>query len=173
MIGAPPLLGTRSRASGPAYNHPVPVPHHRLEITIYDFNPYSPMPDSRIAVTSGNRTRPRVATTRPSGFVNTAALGGTDSLGGAGESSLRAGCRTNFRVARHPGLSPRAYFAGREPVIRMSTSLLALCCQSGLDATWATPMSARSRSNGSRSFRMSPLQIARFTKARRASWTCA
>lgn len=40
---------------------------------------------------------------------------------------------------------------GREPVMRMSTSLLALCCQSGPDATWETPISARSRSNGSRS----------------------
>ena len=67
----------------------------------------------------------------------------------------------------------RAYFGGRDPVIRMSTSLLALCCQSGLDATWATPTRARSRSSGSRSLRMSPLRIARFTKARRASWTCA
>jgi hypothetical protein len=30
---------------------------------------------------------------------------------------------------------PRSYLAGREPVMRMSTSLLALCCQSGLVAT--------------------------------------
>ena len=77
------------------------------------------------------------------------------------------------RVPCHPGRSPRAYFAGREPVIRMSTSLLALCCQSGLVATLATPTRARSRSSGSRSLRMSPLRMARFTKARRASWTCA
>jgi hypothetical protein len=27
------------------------------------------------------------------------------------------------------------YLSGREPVMRMSTSLLALCCQSGPDAT--------------------------------------
>jgi hypothetical protein len=59
---------------------------------------------------------------------------------------------------------PRVYLTGREPVIRISTSLLALCCQSGLDATWETPIRARSRSNGSRSLRMSPLLIARFTK---------
>jgi hypothetical protein len=60
--------------------------------------------------------------------------------------------------------NPRVYLTGREPVIRISTSLLALCCQSGLDATWETPISARSRSNGSRSLRMSPLLIARFTR---------
>ena len=62
-----------------------------------------------------------------------------------------------------------AYLTGREPVMRMSTSLLALCCQSGLVATLATPISARSRSIGSRSLRMSPLFIARFTRARIAS----
>jgi hypothetical protein len=57
------------------------------------------------------------------------------------------------------------YLIGREPVIRMSTSLLALCCQSGLDATLETPISARSKSNGSRSLRMSQLLMARFTSA--------
>jgi hypothetical protein len=62
-----------------------------------------------------------------------------------------------------------AYSTGREPVMRMSTSLLALCCQSGLVATLATPMRARSRSIGSRSLRMSPLLIARFTSSRIAS----
>jgi hypothetical protein len=62
------------------------------------------------------------------------------------------------------------YLTGREPVIRISTSLLALCCQSGLDATWETPIRARSRSNGSRSLRMSPLLIARFTKPSIAPW---
>ena len=64
---------------------------------------------------------------------------------------------------------PLAYLAGREPAMRMSTSLLALCCQSGLVATLATPISARSRSIASRSLRMSPLLIARFTSARIAS----
>jgi|SRR5580658_4988711 hypothetical protein len=68
---------------------------------------------------------------------------------------------------------PWAYLAGREPVIRMSTSLLALCCQSGLVFTLATPISARSRSIGSRSLRMSPVLIARFTSARIASHICA
>src|SRR5437899_6404260 len=62
---------------------------------------------------------------------------------------------------------------GCEPVMRISTSLLALGCQSGVDATLATPTRARSRSIGSRSFRMSPFLTARFTKVRRASWTCA
>ena len=32
--------------------------------------------------------------------VNSTPLGGTDSLGSAGEASLRAGCGTNVRVAR-------------------------------------------------------------------------
>ncbi len=55
--------------------------------------------------------------------------------------------------------------AGREPRMRMSTSLFALSPQSGADATLATPTSARSRSTGSRSGRMSPLSIARVTNA--------
>src|SRR4051812_47444733 len=46
------------------------------------------------------------------------------------------------------------YLTGRDPVTRMSTSLLALCCQSGLVATLATPISARNRSTGSRSLRI-------------------
>jgi len=62
------------------------------------------------------------------------------------------------------------YLIVREPVMRMSTSLLALCCQSGPDATWETPISARSRSNGSRSLRMSPLFIARLTNESIAPW---
>ena len=64
-----------------------------------------------------------------------------------------------------PGLQTTIYLAGREPVTRMSTSLRALCCQPGPDATWATPIRARSRSKGSRSRRMSPLLMARFTSA--------
>src|SRR5260370_15173576 len=32
------------------------------------------------------------------------------------------------------------YLAGREPLLRMSTSLLSLCCQSALMATLATPI---------------------------------
>lgn len=55
---------------------------------------------------------------------------------------------------------------GREPVMRMSTSLLALCCQPGPEDTLETPTSARIRSSGSRSLRMSPLLTARFTSAR-------
>jgi hypothetical protein len=62
------------------------------------------------------------------------------------------------------------YLRGREPVMRISTSLLALCCQSGLLATLDTPISARSRSNGSRSLRMSPLLMARFTSESIAPW---
>jgi len=62
-----------------------------------------------------------------------------------------------------------AYRMGLEPVTRISTSLLALCCQSGLVVTLATPTRARSRSIASRSFRMSPLLIARFTRERIAS----
>jgi hypothetical protein len=65
--------------------------------------------------------------------------------------------------ADHSGVRSPTYLIGREPVIRMSTSLLALCCQSGLEATLETPIRARSRSKGSRSRRMSPLLMARFT----------
>jgi hypothetical protein len=68
-----------------------------------------------------------------------------------------------YNLRRHPKSGSRVYLIGREPVMRMSTSLLALCCQSGPDATWETPINARSRSNGSRSLRISPLLIARFT----------
>ena len=35
--------------------------------------------------------------------------------------------------------SLRVYLAGCEPVMRISTSLRALCCQSGLEATFETP----------------------------------
>ena len=59
----------------------------------------------------------------------------------------------------------RAYLTGREPVMRMSTSFLALCCQSGPEARLETPISARSRSIETRSLRMSPLLIARFTNS--------
>jgi len=54
---------------------------------------------------------------------------------------------------------------GRDPVIRMSTSRRALACHPGPDATCETPTSARNRSKGSRSLRMSPFLIARFTSA--------
>src|SRR5579863_7234472 len=72
--------------------------------------------------------------------------------------------------SRYEPLRLPSYFVGREPVMRISTSLLALCCQSGLLATLDTPISARSRSNGSRSLRMSPLLIARFTSESIAPW---
>lgn len=49
---------------------------------------------------------------------------------------------------------------------RISTSLLALRCQFGVVDTLATPMRARSRSIGSRSLRILPRLIARFTRAR-------
>lgn len=65
--------------------------------------------------------------------------------------------------------SASAYWIGREPLMRISTNRLALSCQSGLVETLATPMRARRRSIGSRSLRMSPLLIARFTSARIAS----
>jgi hypothetical protein len=83
-----------------------------------------------------------------------------------GGSSSRIACH-------HETESLEAYLAGREPLMRMSTSLLALCCQSGLVLTLATPISARSKSIGSRSLRMSPLFIARFTSERIASQTRA
>jgi len=65
--------------------------------------------------------------------------------------------------------SRKNYLTGREPVMRISTSRLALCCQSGPVATLDTPISARSRWIGSRSLRMSPLLMARHTSDRIAS----
>ena len=75
----------------------------------------------------------------------------------------------NFRMADNSEVRYRPYLIACEPLSRISTSLLALCCQSGLDATLATPMRARSRSIGSRSLRISPLLTARFTSLRIAS----
>jgi len=43
------------------------------------------------------------------------------------------------------------YAVGREPAMRICTSLLALSGQSGTDETLETPTSARSKSSGSRS----------------------
>ena len=54
---------------------------------------------------------------------------------------------------RHKALRILLYLTGREPVMRISTSLLALCCQLGLDASSETRIRARSWSNGSRSLR--------------------
>jgi len=41
------------------------------------------------------------------------------------------------------------YLSGREPAMSMSTSLLALCCQSAPEPTCETPISARRRSYAS------------------------
>jgi Family of unknown function (DUF6010) len=67
--------------------------------------------------------------------------------------------------------SCRSHINGRAPKMRISTSLRALCCQSGLVETFDTPIRARRRSIGSRSLRMSPLLTARFTRAPIASQT--
>jgi len=80
-----------------------------------------------------------------------------------GQLKGQAKISTPVNPRRRTKSGSRVYWIVREPVMRMSTSLLALCCQLGPDATWETPISARSRSNGSRSLRMSPLFIARFT----------
>lgn len=74
-----------------------------------------------------------------------------------------------FRRAVHSSSPGEAHFTGREPVMRIFTSRLALCCQSGSAATLATPIRARRRSSGSRSLRMSPLLMARFASVRIAS----
>ena len=42
---------------------------------------------------------------------------------------------TLVNPGRRTMVAPRIYLIVREPVMRMSTSLLALCCQSGPDAT--------------------------------------
>jgi hypothetical protein len=45
-------------------------------------------------------------------------------------------------------MTMRVYEPGREAVMRICTGLLALCAQSGADATLETPMRARNRSSG-------------------------
>jgi len=65
------------------------------------------------------------------------------------------------------------YLSGREPAMSMSTSLLALCCQSAPEPTCETPISARRRSYASRSLRRSPLLLARFTSPSIAAWIMA
>ena len=72
----------------------------------------------------------------------------------------------SFPATRSVRAGSPGYLTGREPTMRISTNLLALGCQSGLEATLATPTRARSRSIGSRSFRISPLLTPRFTSAR-------
>jgi len=49
-------------------------------------------------------------------------------------------------TARDRVLREAVYLSGREPAMSMSTSLLALCCQSAPEPTCETPISARSRS---------------------------
>jgi hypothetical protein len=74
--------------------------------------------------------------------------------------NIRCPCREFWNY-----IGVRLILTGREPVMRISTSLLALCCQLGLDATLDTPIRARSRSSGSRSLLISPLSMARSTSA--------
>ena len=62
------------------------------------------------------------------------------------EPLYRAARSRAARATPETGEAPVYLRSGREPVMRMSTNLLALCCQSGLVATLATPTSARSRS---------------------------
>ena len=73
-------------------------------------------------------------------------------------------------TARDRVLRDAVYLSGREPAMSMSTSLLALCCQSAPEPTCETPISARSRSYASRSLRRSPLFLARFTSPSIAAW---
>ncbi len=85
-------------------------------------------------------------------------------------SKIDRSCKESVRnLDKHSRGFLQVNLSDLEPVTRISTSLLALCCQSGLVVTLATPTRARMRSIGSRSFRMSPLLIARFTSARIAS----
>ena len=84
------------------------------------------------------------------------------------EGHVKSNFLCNIGYGDPATLMPRslhAYLTGREPVMRISTSLRALFRQSGPEATCDTPISARSRSNGTRSFRMSPVSMARSTNA--------
>lgn len=109
---------------------------------------------------SGTFARPSTTTIRIALVTAESSNGQKDRENGRVYRRERAGIADKWEIK-----IPRLYLTGREPVMRISTSLFALCCQSGLDATLETPMSARSRSNGSRSLRISPLLIARFTSA--------
>jgi len=81
-------------------------------------------------------------------------------------------------VAHDSNDSKSASFAfrcciGRDPTISISTSLLRLSPQSGLQATLHAPINARNRSNGTESLRISALSIARFTRESIAPVICA
>ena len=78
-------------------------------------------------------------------------------------SSCCGGMRNTGVRCRRLGIASPVYRSGREPAMRMSTSLLALCSQSAPEPTCEAPIRARSRSDASRSFRRSPLLLARFT----------
>jgi hypothetical protein len=86
----------------------------------------------------------------------------------AGESVHRPHLRHKISLLLIPSL-PQArqktphFLLGREPLIKISTRRRALACQSGPKTTLETPTRARTKSNGSRSSRISPLAMARFT----------
>src|SRR5262249_3040465 len=69
--------------------------------------------------------------------------------------------------------APRAYVRVRTPAIKMSTRRLAARSPSSPRPMLANPASARSRSSGSMSRRMSPLATARSTSFAIACFTCA
>ena len=66
---------------------------------------------------------------------------------GVGEPCLCGLLCSGSRVLRDA-----VYLSGREPAMSMSTSLLALCCQSAPEPTCETPISARSRQGGDGTF---------------------
>jgi hypothetical protein len=108
-----------------------------------------------------------------------------EDIGGASRRTCGACAPTPARIGPHRARVPRlnraeqadrvlrdaVYSSGREPAMSMSTSLLALCCQSAPEPTCETPISARSRSYASRSLRRSALLLARFTNPLIAPWT--
>lgn len=101
-------------------------------------------------------------------------LAGAPALVGHGTKTPADGVTLSGRLATvgtEWKSSCRSHINGRAPEMRISTSLRALCCQSGLVETFDTPIRARRRSIGSRSLRMSPLLTARFTRAPIASQT--
>lgn len=95
-------------------------------------------------------------------------LAGAPALVGHGTKTPADGVTLSGRLATvgtEWKSSCGSHINGRAPEMRISTSLRALCCQSGLVETFDTPIRARRRSIGSRSLRMSALLTARFTRA--------
>jgi hypothetical protein len=73
---------------------------------------------------------------------------GLNAAGSAATTESRYSMRAGWPILVLYWCAARRYLAGREPMMRISTNLLALACQSGAVATLETPIRARSKSMG-------------------------